>query len=264
MSLTRLVSSSALALISALALSACRTNYLDLNGSITAVSGQVQLNQGDGTALVLTSQQSGQSVSVQFYDNSGKGAVDLTVNNGNTISFQLDETSDQLKSGVDAVKAHGNSANQKSTVDLTAAPTETVDQTWTAPGTCVLYQDYETVCDGAFVANAILPLDHAHGPGDGDHGHGGGGDHDGDHGHGGGGDHDGDHGHGGGGDHDGDHGPHCYQRLHTVYGSAEFQFHRSGVIFHDNLHISQASGQLTLDLRNDNTSTSNSQVSPCN
>jgi hypothetical protein len=57
--------------------------------------------------------------------------------------------------------------------------------------------------------------------------------------------------------------PVCTQQLKTVYGTANFHYVTSGVIYHDELKITPQAGSVTYDLVNDQTSTSSTQTSPC-
>jgi hypothetical protein len=55
----------------------------------------------------------------------------------------------------------------------------------------------------------------------------------------------------------------CTEQLQTVYGTANFHYVKSGVIYHDELKITPQSGSVVFDLVNDQTSTTSTQTSPC-
>lgn len=55
----------------------------------------------------------------------------------------------------------------------------------------------------------------------------------------------------------------CREELRTIYGTASFHNVKSGNIYHNLLTLTQASGAATIDLTDDQTSTSSVQTSAC-
>lgn len=55
----------------------------------------------------------------------------------------------------------------------------------------------------------------------------------------------------------------CHEELRTIYGTASFHNIKSGNIYHDVLTLTQAAGSATMDLTDDQTSTSSQQTSAC-
>jgi len=225
-----------------LSLTACRSDLLDLSGPITSVSGQVSLKTSNGDALSLVSTSVGKAVSASIYDNNGNAEMSLKIDGEvDPLLFQLDQTTDAFKTEVDALNAQAQAANQNASISLTAGANEPVQQTWTATNSCVVSTYTVTVCGSphAIVADAAAaprpPSNPPPAPPNGGHqpppppppp-------------------------------------PVCHQEEHTVYGTATFEYVKSGTIYHDNLSVVQSSGSMLIDLVDDETSVSSTQISSC-
>ncbi len=55
----------------------------------------------------------------------------------------------------------------------------------------------------------------------------------------------------------------CHDELKTIYGTATFHYIKSGSIYHDLLTLTQAAGEVTMNLQDDQTRTVSQQISPC-